>query len=60
MYKIWKYFEQGQVFLGTAGPFIGTKLAPPYACYRLETEFLEKGQLKPWISSSYIDDIFFV
>ena len=42
---------------------IGTKFAPPYACIfmdRMETEFLEKEQLKPWVWLGYIDDIFFV
>ena len=42
---------------------IGTKFALPCACIfmdRMETKFLEKGCLKQWVWSIYIDDIFFV
>ena len=48
-----------QQVLGTA---IGTKFAPPYACNfmdRVETEFLEREHLKPWVWLRY-DDIFFL
>ena len=48
-----------QQVLGTA---IETKFAPPYACNfmdRVETEFLEKEHLKPWVWLRYYD-IFFL
>ena len=46
-----------------SGTTIGTKLAPSYACIfmdQVETEFLAKEFLKPWVWLRYIDDIFFV
>ena len=46
-----------------SGTAIGTKFAPPYACIfmdKLETDFLDKENLKPWVWLRYIDDIFFV
>ena len=46
-----------------SGAAIGTKFAPSYACIfidRVETEFLEKEPLKPWVCLRYIDDIVFV
>ena len=46
-----------------SGTAIGTTFAPPYACIfmdSMETEFLEKGRLKPWVWLRYIDDIYFV
>ena len=46
-----------------SGTAIGTKFAPPYACIfmdKLETNFLDKENLKPWVWLRYIDDIFFV
>ena len=46
-----------------SGAAIGTKFASPYACIlmdRVETEFLEKEHLKPWIWLRYVDDTLFV
>ena len=58
------YFEfNSKVKQQVSGTAIGTKFAPPYACIfmdRMETEFLEKEHLKPWVWLRYIDDIFFV
>ena len=42
---------------------IGTKFAPPNACIfmdRVEREFLEAEDTKPWVWLRYIDDIFFI
>ena len=42
---------------------IGTKFAPPYACIfmdKVEREFLEAEDIKPWVWLRYIDDIFFI
>ena len=44
-----------------SGTAIGTQFAPPYACIFMdgvETEFLEKEPVKPWLWLCYIDDIF--
>ena len=41
---------------------VGTKFAPPYACIymnRVEKEFLESENIKPWVWMRYTDDIFF-
>ena len=46
-----------------SGTAIGTNFTPPYACIfmdKVETEFLDKELLKPWVWLRYIDDIFFV
>ena len=46
-----------------SGTAIGTKFAPPYACIfmdKVQTEFLDKELLKPWVWLKYIDGIFFV
>ena len=45
-----------------SGTATGTKFALLYACIfmdRVETEFLEKEHLKPWVWLRYINDIFF-
>ena len=58
------YFEfNSKVQQQLSGMVPGTKFALPYACIfmdRVETEFLEKERLKPWVRLRYIDDIFFV
>ena len=58
------YFEfNSKVQQQLSGMVPGTKFALPYACIfmdRVETEFLEKERLKPWVCLRYIDDIFFV
>ena len=58
------YFEfNSKVIQQVSGTAIGTKFAPPYACIfmdRIETDFLEKQGLKPWVWLRYIDDTFFV
>ena len=46
-----------------SGTALGTKLAPSYACIfmdKMEREFLEAEDVKPWVWLTYIDDIFFV
>ena len=46
-----------------SGAATGTKFVSPYACIltdRVETEFLEKEHLKPWIWLKYVDDTLFV
>ena len=46
-----------------SGTAIGAKFAPPYACIfidRVEREFLEAEDIKPWVWLRYIDDIFFI
>ena len=46
-----------------SGTAIGTKSAPPYACIfmdKVEREFLEAEDIKPWVWLRYIDDIFFI
>ena len=57
------YFEfDSMIKQQVSGTAIGTKFAPPYECIfmdMLETEFLEKEHLKPWVWLRYIDDIFF-
>ena len=58
------YFKfNSKVKQQVSGTAIGSKFAPPYACIfmdRMETKFLEKERLKPWVWLRYIDDIFFV
>ena len=58
------YFEfNSKVKEQASGTAIETKFASPYACVfmdRMETEFLEKERMKPWVWLRYIDDIFFV
>ena len=58
------YFEfNSKVKQQVSGTVIGTKFASPYACIfmdRMETKFLEKERLKPWVWLRYIDDIFIV
>ena len=58
------YFEfNSDIYHQMSGTAIGTKFAPPYACLfmdRVETEFLDKEPIKPWVWLRYIDDIFFV
>ena len=58
------YFEfNSEIKHQISGTAIGTKFAPPYACIfmdRVETEFLSKESLQPWVWLRYIDDIFFV
>ena len=58
------YFEfNSDIYHQKSGTAIGTKFAPPYACLfmdRVETEFLNKELIKPWVWLRYIDDIFFV
>ena len=42
---------------------IRTRFAPPYACIfmeKVEREFLEEEDIKPWVWFRYIDDIFFI
>ena len=44
-----------------SGTAIGTKFSPHYACIfmdKVETEFLDKELLKPWVWLRYIDGIF--
>ena len=46
-----------------SGTVIATKFTPLYACIfmdRMETEFLEKERLKPWVWLRDFDDILFV
>ena len=46
-----------------SGTAIVANFAPPYACIfmnSVETEFLEKEHLKPWVWLRYFNDIFFV
>ena len=58
------YFEfDSMIKQQMSGTAIGTKFAPPYASIfmeTVETEFLKKEHLKPWVWLRYIDDIFFV
>ena len=58
------YFEfNSKVKEQVSGTAIETKFASPYACVfmdRMETEFLEKQRMKPWVWLRYIDNIFFV
>ena len=58
------YFEfNSKVKQQVSGTFIGNKFASPYTCIfmdRMETEFLEKERLKPWVWLRYIDNIFIV
>ena len=58
------YFEfNSNVKQQVSGTAIDTKFAPPYACMfmdRMETEFLEKQNLKPWVWFRQIEDMFFV
>ena len=58
------YFKfNSKVKQQVSGMAIGTTFAPPYVCIfsdRMETEFLVKERLEPWVWSEYIDDIFFV
>ena len=46
-----------------SGTAIGPKFAPPYACIfmdTVETEFLMRQYLQPFIWLRFIDDIFFI
>ena len=46
-----------------SGTAIETKFAPPYACVfmdKVEREFLEADDIKPWVWLRHIDDIFFI
>ena len=58
------YFEFDSKFKKQiSGTAIGTKFAPPYACIfmdKVEREFLEAEDTKPWVWLRYIDDIFFI
>ena len=58
------YFEfDGKIYQQISGTAIGTKFAPPYACLfmdKVETDFLDNEEVKPWLWLRYIDDIFFV
>ena len=58
------YFEfNSKVKQQVSGTVIGNKFASPYTCIfmdRMETEFLEKERLKPWVWLRYIDNIFIV
>ena len=57
------FFEfNGQIKQQISGTAIGTKCAPTYACIymdKMEGEFLEKQEYKPFTWLRYIDDNFF-
>ena len=53
----------GDQFLQIGGTAMGTRVAPTYAnlfMRKLETEILNKSELKPMVWYRYIDDIFFI
>ena len=58
------FFEfNGQIKQQISGTAIGTKCAPTYACIymdKMEGEFLEKQEYKPFTRLRYIDGIFFI
>ena len=53
----------GEVKRQKSGTAIGTKFALPYACIfinEVETEFLKRQKLQPFLWLRYIDDIYFI
>ena len=60
----YNFFEfNGEIKQQISGTAIGTKCTPTYACIymdKMEGEFLEKQEYKPFTWLRYIDDIFFI
>lgn len=58
------YFEfDSKVKKQISGTVIGTKFTPLYAYIfmdKVEREFIEAEDIKPWVWLSYIGDIFFI
>ena len=58
------FFEfETKIIQQISGTAIGTKFAPSYACSfldRIENDFLDSENVKPWLWLRYITDIFFI
>ena len=58
------FFElETKIIQQISGTAIGTKFSPSYACSfldRIENDFLDSENVKPWLWLRYITDIFFI